>query len=135
MKMRKRQLAAVLTVTLLLLSGCSRIRIDDTGNAALRYSSMAVGDDTKFTQLLTEEETLRVKEFLSAGKHLPTGVGCPFTEEISVAFGGQLFAIGWDGCPTVRLANSDGTFEYYEISQEGLDYITALFEKYADRAN
>ena len=42
MKMRKRQLAAVLTVTLLLLSGCSRIRIDDTGNAALRYSSMAV---------------------------------------------------------------------------------------------
>lgn len=132
MRIRKRQLAAVLTVMLLLLSGCSRIRIDDTGNATLRYSSMTAGDGAKFTQLLTGEETLRVKEFLSAGKHLPTEVGCPFTEEISVAFGGQLFAIGWDGCPTVRLASSDGTYEYYEISQEGLDYITALFKKYTN---
>lgn len=135
MKVPKRQIAALLIGAFLLsFSGCSRIVIDYEGNATLRFSSMTAGDDTKFTQILTEEETLSVKAFLSAWKRFPTEVGCPFTEEISIAFGGQVFAIAWDDCPNVRLTNSDNTYEYYEINEEGRDYITALFEKYADYA-
>ena len=135
MSSSKRQIAALLIGTFLFsLSGCGRISIDYDGAAVLRYSEKQAwaADKKDVIQTLTEEETSSVKAFLSSGKHIPTEVGCPFTEDISIAFGGQVFAVAWDGCPTVRLTNSDNTHEYYKISEEGWDYITALFEKYTD---
>lgn len=65
----KRFLAIILfLVSLLALTGCNRISIRDDGNAILRYSGVWFGDKGEYTQTLTEEETRKVKDYLTSAK-------------------------------------------------------------------
>ena len=49
------------------------------------------------------------------------------TTEIAAEYPDQIFAIGYDDCPSVYWINSD---KYYTVSTEGRNYIVSLFEKY-----
>ena len=124
----KRFLAIILfLVSLLALTGCNRISIRDDSNAILRYSGIWFGDQGDYTQTLTEEETRKVKDYLTSAKYNPGVGGCPFDERVSITFADQVFAIAGDGCTTIWIV---GTDKYYTISEEGRKYIASLFEKY-----
>jgi hypothetical protein len=124
----KRFFAALLiAISLFSLAGCNHISINYDGNATLNFSGKAKDDNTELTQILTEEESLKVKTYLSNAKYTPGQGGCPFDESISITFGNQIFAIAYDDCPGVWLP---GTDKYYKISEEGRNYIVSLFEKY-----
>ena len=125
----KRLVASFLTALILVsMAGCHRITIHDNGNATLKYSGKWMGDTTEVTQILTEEETRNVKAYLTSATYTPGQGGCPFDEDISITFGDQVFCIAYDGCAGVRL----GTDKYFQISEEGRQYIVSLFVKYVD---
>lgn len=116
----KKVLCLLLAVCLLgALSGCSRISIPSNSNGALKASG--------FTQILSQEESIKVKKYLTKARCASGIPGCPFDKNISIAFDEQVFAIAYDDCPSVWLAGSE---DYYRISEEGRSYIVSLFEKY-----
>ena len=124
----KRLFAVLLSIFLLLsLAGCNRISINHRGNATLNYCGKVRGNDIELSQALTAEETSSVKKYLTSARYCHDGAGCPFDENISIAFGDQIFAVATDDCPTVWIVGSD---DYYTISDAGRSYIISLFQKY-----
>ena len=124
----KRILAVLLLVTsLFALAGCNRISITYKGNAVLKFCGKWKGDNTDITQILTKEETNKVKAYLRSARYTPGQGGCPFDEDISITFGDKVFCIAYDDCPGVWIFGSD---KYYSVSEEGHTYIVSLFEKY-----
>jgi len=124
----KRTFAIALSVFLLLsLAGCNRISIHHQGNATLNYFGNVKGNNVELTQTLTEGETQVVKKYLNLARYCHDGAGCPFDENISIAFGDQVFAIATDDCPTIWVVGSN---DYYTISDAGRSYIISLFQKY-----
>ena len=116
----KKLLCLLLAVCLLVgLTGCSRISIPSDSNGVLNASD--------FTQVLAEEESIKVKEYLTKARWTSGIPGCPFDESISIAFDDQVFAIAYDDCASIWQAGSE---DYYLISEEGRSYIVSLFEKY-----
>ena len=114
-------------VFLFSMAGCNRISIGKDESATLRFRGIVTGDTTKLTQVLTQEEASKVREYLKSAR-LDGGIGgCPYDKDISIAFGDQVFAIATDSCNTVWLVGSD---KYYVVPQEGFDYIKSLFVKY-----
>ena len=112
------------------LAGCQKISIDYDGDAVLTCDTKKIGmpgEGIQVTVTLTAEETKMVKKYLSAAKYEADGAGCPFDENISIAFGDRVFAIGYDSCGTVRDMTMD---EDYDLSKEARTYINSLFEKY-----
>ncbi|MBO5323072.1 MAG: hypothetical protein J6A88_03095 [Oscillospiraceae bacterium] len=127
----RRFFAGLLLLTVLFsLVGCNALVIHYDGNAVLKFQGTQTGDNTKITQTLTEEETNKVKTYLTAAKYSPGTGGCPFHENISITFDDQVFAVAYDGCYCIWLVGSD---KYYTLSKEGYDYIISLFEKYVGK--
>lgn len=117
----------VVILSLFFLVGCNRISIYSDENAVLKFQGKMLGDNTELTQILTREETTIAREYLSSAEYTPGQGGCPFDKDISISFGDQIFAIGYDDCPSVYWINSD---KCYTVSTEGRNYIVSLFEKY-----
>lgn len=127
----KRTMAFVLiALTIFTVSGCSKIRIPQEELAVLTYREQIVGSPDAIIESLTVEESAKVREILMEAKHNPGIGGCPYTEEISIAFGEQLFLIAWDGCNTVCDAQNE---KYYVVNKEDWAYIVSLFESYGGR--
>ena len=97
----------IIIISSLSLVGCSRISIDYDGNATLRFRGTRIDDNTKLTQMLTEEETNTVRTYLSSAEYVHGQVGCPFDENISITFVDEVFAIACDGRPSVWSLDSD----------------------------
>ena len=80
---------------------------------------------------LTEEEAEKVVEILDGNSYDPIffdGIpSCGFSNEVSLKVGSRVFAIAMDTCNCVQ---DMGSLRYFNISQEGIEYIHALFEKY-----
>ncbi|MBR3778317.1 MAG: hypothetical protein IKL13_01155 [Clostridia bacterium] len=95
--------------------------------AVLCYDDPSTSADTPVEVTLTEEETRMVRKYMKQGNRRFDGAGCLFNET-SIAFGRKEYAIALDGCPAIR---EMGNEKAYELSDEGMDYIVSLFEKYA----
>ena len=124
----KRVIALALVAMILLgVSGCAKIRITRGELAVLTYREQVVGSPDAIVVTLTSEESAKVREILTDAKHNAGIGGCHYTEEISFAFGEQLFLIACDGCNTVCDAQNE---KYYEIKWEDWAYIVSIFERY-----
>jgi hypothetical protein len=114
------------------LAGCQKISIDYDGDAVLTCDTKKIGmpgEGIQVTVTLTDLETKTVKSYLASAKHCgASGAGCPFHKDLSIDFGDQVIAIGYDSCGCVWIV---GTDDYYELSNEAISYINSLFEKYA----
>ena len=53
--------------------------------------------------------------------------GCPYEEDISIAFGNTVYAIATDGCYTAKDWQNGRCFEFNNVEFEA---IAALFERY-----
>ena len=119
-----KRLAAVLLILIILFSftGCHRISLNSKANATLNFHMY----DTDVTQTLTEEETRKVKEYLTSAVYNPGIGGCPYYDEVNISFGKEVFLVACDDCGTVWYLRHG----YYELSEEGRSYIRSLFKAY-----
>lgn len=125
----KRWFAVLLVIlSLFSLAGCNGFSIKYDDAATLNFHGLN-DDPTEVVQLLTEEETRKVKDYLSDAKYDPNigPGGCYFKESIFISFGEQVFWVSLDDCPTIWY---QGNRNGYVLSEEGKDYIDSLFEKY-----
>lgn len=117
----------VLLCCLLVLSGCRETRISENATVTLYFRCY----DNDIVQELTAEEAAKVIEIVNGNAFKSTFVygvpSCGFSKEVSLKIGGRYYAVAMDTCNNMQ---DLGTLQYFDISEEGVDYIHALFEKY-----
>ena len=109
------------------LAGCNTSTPNHQINATLYFGGVQEGDKTDLTQVLTEEETQKAKEYLSSAELMGYEPKCLFNENISITLDGKVYAIAYDSCPSFWLVDTN---DYYTMSEEGKSYIVSLFTKY-----
>ncbi len=126
----KRIFAVVLVFAMVLsLCGCGRTSLNK--NAEVTLTFIYLDEDIKVT--LQEEEAKRVKDILDRNFYDPPFSGvpsCGFDKDISLKVGSRVFAIACDTCNYVQ---DLGNLRYFSISEDNMEYIHALFEKYGGR--
>lgn len=120
----KRLLCFILMVAcLLVLSGCRETKIKENAAVTLHFIDIF--------QELTAEESAKVIEILNGNTYkdvFTSGVpACGFSKEVSFEINGKFYCIAMDTCSRVR---GFGSSRYFTVSEDEIDYIHALFEKY-----
>lgn len=124
-----KQFTALLLIVAIVFAfaGCNKPAPAHQNNATLYFGGVQEGDRTDLTQVLTEEETQKTKEYLSSAELIGYEPKCLFSENVSIALDGKVYAIAYDSCPSFWLVDTN---DYYTISVEGKSYIESLFTKY-----
>ena len=108
---------------LMMLCGCRETKIKENAAVTLHFYDIV--------QELTAEESEKVIEILNGNTYkdvFTSGVpACGFSEEVSFEINGKFYCIAMDTCSRVR---GFGSLRYFSVSEDGMDYIHALFEKY-----
>ena len=110
----------------LLLFGCSETRLSFSSDVTLNFQCY----EENISVALTEQEAQKVIEILNGNSYdsIFDGVpSCGFSQEVSLNVDSRVFAIAMDTCNCVQ---DLGNLQYFHISQEGIQYIHSLFEKY-----
>ena len=106
--------------------GCSETKVNQNADVTLTF----VYGDANISVSLPEEEGDKVIAILDGNDYdsLASGVpSCGFNKDISLKVGNRVYAIACDTCSTVQ---DMGNLKYFNISQEDMEYIHSLFEKY-----
>ncbi len=108
-------------VCLMMLCGCRETKIKEDAAVTLHFNDIV--------QELTAEESEKVIEILNGNTYdpLPGVPACGFSKEVSFEINGKFYCIAMDTCSRVR---GFGSSRYFSVSEDGIDYIHALFEKY-----
>lgn len=129
--MRKKIVAiALIAGIILIISGCTKIRIPQEELAVITYLEPLQGSTNTFVENLSEEESAKVRSILMDAKHNAGIGGCAYTEKISFTFGEQVFLVAYDGCNTICDVQNE---KYYEVNRDDWAYIVSLFEHYGGR--
>lgn len=118
----KRLLCFILMVAcLLVLSGCRETKIKENAAVTLHFIDIF--------QELTAEESAKVIEILDGNPYEPlSGIpACGFSKEVSFEIGGRFYAVAMDTCNNMQ---DLGTLRFFPVTEDEIDYIHALFEKY-----
>ena len=116
----------VVLAVLFSLCGCSETHAADHGDVTLTF----VYGEENIQVILEADEAEKVIDILDGKRYDPVFSGvlsCGFDRDISLSVAGQTFAIACDSCNCVQ---DLGNLRYFEIPQEDMEYIHALFEKY-----
>ncbi len=123
----KRLLSIVLILMIpIAMFACSKTKVRPKAAVTLDF----VYEQTNIHVTLTEEEAAKVIEILNGNTYDPILLGypaCGFQRDIALHVGSRKFSIACDGCNCIFDANR---FHYFDIPQEDMAYIHALFEKY-----
>lgn len=124
--MRKLICVLFLISVILLTCGCSKTRVSGNAEVTLTY----IYGDKDINVVLTDEEAEKVIEILNGNSYDPFSTAvpsCGFSNNISLTVGHHRFDVARDTCNTLL---DCGALRYFEVSQEAIDYIHALFESY-----
>ena len=123
----KRYIAIFLIMAALCsLCGCSKTSVTSHGDVTLTF----VYGEENIQVILEADEAEKVIDILDGKRYDPVFSGvlsCGFDRDISFKVAGRTFAIACDSCNCVQ---DLGNLRYFEIPQEDMEYIHALFEKY-----
>lgn len=123
----KRFLCMILTFLMLFpLCGCSATNVKSNQSVTLTF----VFGEHNISAVLTDEEAAEVIRILDGKKYdsLLSGVpACGFTKDVSLKVGNRTYAIA---CDTCKMVQDMGNLHFFSVTQEDIDYIHALFEKY-----
>lgn len=125
--MKRLLILALVSVLIICISGCSRIRISQNEPAVLTYHEPVAGNTETIVETLSAEESEKVRRILLDAEYNAGIGGCHYTEDISFTFGDQVFAVACDGCETIWDIQND---KYYVVDKEDWAYIKALFDQY-----
>lgn len=116
-----KKLFALLLVLSLLLCGCSSAEAETATLVLTCY-------DNDVVQELTQEEAEEVSRIFNAMWLGDPGVpACGFGDDVAIKVGNTTYRIAKDDCSSIQ----KGALTY-TISDEDMDYIHGLFEKYTD---
>lgn len=122
----KRFLCLVLSaLMLLMLTACSHTNAESGKKVTLTY----IYGEKNISIELPEEEAEKVIEILDGNQYDPTSAtpSCGFSKDISLKVGTRTYAIA---CDTCKIIQDRGNLKYFSVTEEEIDYIHALFEKY-----
>lgn len=110
---------------LMSLAGCRETRISEDATVTLHFCD----NDKDIVQELTAEESAKVIEILNGNTYdpLPGVPACGFSKEVSFEINGRFYAVAMDTCNNMQ---DLGTLRFFPVTEDGIDYIHALFEKY-----
>ena len=118
----KRLICFFLMISCLMsLAGCRETKISEDATVTLHFNDIV--------QELTAEESAKVIEILNGNPYDPlSGVpACGFSKEVSFEIGGRFYAVAMDTCNNMQ---DLGTLRFFPVTEDEIDYIHALFEKY-----
>ena len=102
--------------------GCSKTSVSEDADVTLTFKDIRI--------TLEDSEAKKVVDILNGNSYDPVSSGvpsCGFDKNVSLEIGGCVFAIARDTCNSIQdLSN----LRYFSISQEDMEYIHSLFEKY-----
>lgn len=120
---------ATLFVLLVTFTGCYRLRLSRSAEVELRYAHK----EALRSFAATEEETQTLIKHLNAAMYLNTGAGCAFKNGSEYVY---MYSLIVDD-RVVAIANDDHHIlwdverdRYYEMKDEGWEYLTDLFGQY-----
>ncbi len=119
----------VFGVIALLCFSCSETRLRQNAEVTLTY----VYGSKNIVVTLPGDEAQRVIGILDGNSYDPLSAGmpsCGFTSDVSLKVGGRLFAIA---CDTCNCLFDYGNLHFFDIPEEDMAYIHALFEKYGGK--
>ena len=119
---------AVLMVLVVLVSicGCAKTSVNKNADVTL---SFVYGEDN-ISVTLEDYEAEKVIDILNGNNYDPISSGvpsCGFDKNVSLKVGGHVFAIARDMCNNIQ---DLGNLRYFSVTQEDMEYIRSLFEKY-----
>ncbi len=124
-----KRLFAVLLILVILFSlyACFKTRVNANQDVTLLF----IYEDKNITATLTDEEAAKVIEILNGNTYDPLFLigypSCGFWNTVALKVGDRTFSIASDTCNCIRdLSN----MMYFDIPEEDMAYIHALFEKY-----
>ena len=118
----KRLICFFLMISCLMsLAGCRETKISEDATVTLHFNDIV--------QELTAEESAKVIEILNGNPYDPlSGVpACGFSKEVSFEIGGRFYAVAMDTCNNMQ---DLGTLRFFPVTEDEINYIHALFEKY-----
>ena len=132
----KRRICLILSLLVLVLSftGCYPIRLPRSSEVVLRYGHKPYGEEEALHSFtLTDAEVQAVRKHLRAAKYLSVGAGCAFKNGSEYVY---MYSLIVDD-RVVAIANDDHHIlwdverdRYYEMKDEGWEYLTDLFGQY-----
>ena len=123
-----KRLFAVFGIIVLALSfcACAKTKVNTTADVTLTF----VYGEENISVSLDGEEAEKVIAILDGNSYDPVFSGvpsCGFDADISLKVGDRTFAIARDTC---NILQDLGNHRYLSVSQEEIDYLHSLFEKY-----
>ena len=123
----KRLLCIVLVIIILLviyyILPISNVKRNDKVELILIY------DEQNIQVVLPDDEANKVKDILDGNLYdlFPGTPACGFMKCYGFKIGDNYFAMPLDSCSTI---NDSKTQRYFVVSQEEMDYLRSLFQKY-----
>ncbi|MBQ8909941.1 MAG: hypothetical protein IJY91_02735 [Oscillospiraceae bacterium] len=110
---------------LMMLCGCGETKIKEDAAVTLHFCCY----ENDIVQELTAEESAKVIEILNGNTYdpLPGVPACGFSKEVSFEINGRFYAVAMDTCNNMQ---DLGSLRFFPVTEDGIDYIHALFEKY-----
>jgi hypothetical protein len=86
-------------------------------------------DEQNIQVVLPDDEANKVKDILAGNLYdlFPGTPACGFMKCYGFKIGDNYFAMPLDSCNTI---NDSKTQRYFDVSQEEMDYLRSLFQKY-----
>jgi hypothetical protein len=123
----KRLLVIVLVLcTAFVLFYCSKTHVSSDAKVTLIFA--VHGEDIRV--VLTDDEAAKVIDIIDGKRYDPIASGvpaCGFGKDVAFKVGLRTFAIAQDKCSCMQ---DLGNLRFFNISDEDIQYIHALFEKY-----
>ena len=113
-------------VVIVSISGCSKTSVNKNSDVTLTF----IYGEENVSVTLEDDEGKKVVDILNGNHYTPITAGvpsCGFDKNISLKVGNRVFAIACDTCNYIQ---DLGNLKYFDISQEDMEYIHTLFEKY-----
>ena len=117
---------ALVLLMLFTVCGCSKTSVSSNSKVELTF----ICGDQNINVVLSEEEAAKVISILDGKTYDPIWDGipsCGFDKNISLKVGGHIYAVARDTCNAIQ---DYGNLRYFSLSQEDINYIHSLFEKY-----
>ena len=124
--MKRLFVVLMILVVLVSICGCSKTSVNKNSDVTLTF----IYGEENISVTLEDDEAGKVVNILNGNNYAPFSSGvpsCGFDKNISLKVCGQTFAIACDTCNSIQ---DLGNLRYFDISQEDMDYIHSLFEKY-----
>ncbi len=116
----------VILFLMVAVCGCSKTSVSEDADVMLTF----IYGDKDIRVTLEDSEAEKVVDILNGNDYdlISSGLpSCGFDKNISLKVGGHVFAIARDMCNSIQ---DLGNLRYFSVTQEDMEYIRSLFEKY-----